>query len=95
MPLSLYEISVYADYPTELSHLILSFSLCSDLDFCVCFILHCVTFIHGCGVLHRDLKPHNLLMDWRTRALKVVNLGLSRAFTISLKRYIHEVWSGI
>ncbi|GJN15757.1 hypothetical protein PR202_gb02696 [Eleusine coracana subsp. coracana] len=41
-----------------------------------------VSFIHGHGVLHRDLKPHNLLMDRKTTALKIADLGLSRSFTI-------------
>jgi cyclin-dependent kinase len=50
-----------------------------------------VTFIHGCGVLQRNLKPHNLLIDRRTRVLKIANLGLSRAFTVPVKKYIHEV----
>jgi serine/threonine protein kinase len=52
-----------------------------------------VAFVHGCRVLHRKLKPHNLLMDLKTRVLKIVDLCLSRAFTVPLK-YSHEVWSG-
>jgi cyclin-dependent kinase len=48
-----------------------------------------VAFIYSCGVLHHDIKPHNLLMDRRTRALKIANLILSRAFTVPLKM----VWS--
>jgi serine/threonine protein kinase len=46
---------------------------------------------HGRGVLHRDLKPHNLLMDGKTMALKIADLGLSRAFTVPLKKYTNEV----
>jgi serine/threonine protein kinase len=53
-----------------------------------------VAFVHGRGVLHRDLKPHNLLMDHKTMALKIADLGLSHAFTVPLKKYTHEVWSG-
>jgi cyclin-dependent kinase len=52
-----------------------------------------VAFVHGRGVLHRDLKPHNLLMDRKTMALKIADLGLSRAFTVPLKKYTHEVRS--
>ncbi|KAG6468462.1 hypothetical protein ZIOFF_073149 [Zingiber officinale] len=39
----------------------------------------------------QDLKPHNILMDRKTMMLKVADLGLSRAFTIPLKTYTHEM----
>jgi hypothetical protein len=34
---------------------------------------------------------HNLLMDRKTMALKIADLGLSRAITVPVKKYTHEV----
>ncbi|CAH9087054.1 unnamed protein product [Cuscuta europaea] len=58
----------------------LLYQLCKGMAFC-----------HGRGVLHRDLKPHNLLMDRKTSMLKIADLGLARAFTLPIKKYTHEI----
>eukprot|EP00253_Pinus_taeda_P008391 PITA_08391 len=50
-----------------------------------------VDHFHSHGVLHRDLKPQNLLVDKRRELLKVGDLGLGRAFAVPVKSYSHEI----
>ncbi|KAL1409496.1 Cyclin-dependent kinase catalytic subunit [Vanrija albida] len=47
-------------------------------------------YCHAHRVLHRDLKPQNLLID-KEGNLKLADFGLARAFGIPLRTYTHEV----
>lgn len=49
-----------------------------------------VAFCHRLRVLHRDLKPQNLLIN-REGELKLADFGLARAFGIPVRSYTHEV----
>jgi serine/threonine protein kinase len=60
----------------------LTFQLCRGTEFC-----------HANRIIHRDIKPQNLLIehsDGRLR-LKIADFGLARTYSIPVPKYTHEV----
>merc|ERR1719326_193264 len=58
----------------------LSRQLCKGVEFC-----------HANRIMHRDLKPQNLLIDSSSMKLKIADFGLARAFSLPIPQYTHEV----
>lgn len=53
-------------------------------------LLSAVEYCHARSVLHRDLKPQNLLIS-RDKVLKLADFGLGRSYGIPVRKFTHEV----
>jgi len=56
----------------------------------ICQLLQGIAYCHKQKVLHRDLKPQNLLINMMGE-LKLADFGLARGFGIPVKKFTHEV----
>eukprot|EP00440_Ansanella_granifera_P022622 gb/GFBE01024571.1/.p1 GENE.gb/GFBE01024571.1/~~gb/GFBE01024571.1/.p1 ORF type:complete len:321 (+),score=99.94 gb/GFBE01024571.1/:1-963(+) len=58
---------------------------------CLCWqLVKGLEVCHARRIIHRDIKPQNLLIDQQLR-LKLADFGLARAFVVPLPKYTHEV----
>lgn len=53
-------------------------------------LLKAISFCHLNCILHRDLKPQNLLIDQEGH-IKLADFGLARPFGIPVRMYTHEI----
>jgi len=54
-------------------------------------LINGLTWCHSHRIFHRDLKPQNLLVQPARGMLKIGDFGLTRAFSLPLRSYTHEV----
>lgn len=59
--------------------------------FIVWQMLQGLDYIHSRRILHRDLKPPNVLINPDDTVIKLADFGLARVFGIPVRTYTHEV----
>lgn len=59
-------------------------------NFCYQVLLG-LKYCHANAIMHRDLKPQNLLIDVKTQTIKLADFGLGRVFSLPVAKYTHEV----
>lgn len=54
----------------------------SDLDirYYILELLKALEFCHSNGIMHRDVKPHNVMIDHEKRQLRLIDWGLAEFY---------------
>eukprot|EP01016_Furgasonia_blochmanni_P040106 TRINITY_DN5081_c0_g1_i3.p1 TRINITY_DN5081_c0_g1~~TRINITY_DN5081_c0_g1_i3.p1 ORF type:complete len:275 (+),score=54.16 TRINITY_DN5081_c0_g1_i3:349-1173(+) len=51
-----------------------------DIRYYMYEILKSLEFTHSMGIMHRDIKPHNIMIDHTTRELRIIDWGLAELY---------------
>mmetsp|Transcript_8937 Transcript_8937/g.17486 ORF Transcript_8937/g.17486 Transcript_8937/m.17486 type:complete len:411 (-) Transcript_8937:284-1516(-) len=52
----------------------------NDIQYYMYQLLLALDFCHSRGVMHRDVKPHNVMIDHRTKKLRLIDWGLAEFY---------------
>jgi len=65
--------------PTNMKHIMSSLTL-DDIKTYMHQVFQALDYCHSRGIMHRDIKPMNIIVDTATKQLKVIDWGLSEFF---------------
>ena len=51
-----------------------------DIRYYIFEILKALDFCHSKGIIHRDVKPHNIMIDHKNRKLRLIDWGLAEFY---------------
>jgi casein kinase II subunit alpha len=52
----------------------------TEIKYYIYCILKALSFAHSKGVMHRDIKPHNIIIDPHKKILKIIDWGLAEIY---------------
>lgn len=51
-----------------------------DIRFYIFELLKALEYCHSNGIMHRDVKPHNVMIDHERRQLRLIDWGLAEFY---------------
>ena len=52
----------------------------TDFRFYLYELLRALDYCHSMGIMHRDVKPHNVMIDHENRRLRLIDWGLAEFY---------------
>jgi len=76
-----YTTSLVFEYVNNKDHRVLYPELTDfDVRYYMYEILKSLDFTHSKGIMHRDIKPHNIMIDHEKKELKIIDWGLAEFY---------------